>query len=138
MGLVSSIKNGLSLTIGRAFADGIIQYRLLTNNSNSPTRTYGPWITIPDARVITGEKSVMQDPDTGMYYTVEFGEVRVPAHAGITLQARAAQVWSRTIVTDKGQIWDVAKRLNHNVGSITGYALDIKTPYVGNHRSGAV
>ena len=138
MGLIANIRSGLSRTVGTAFSDGLVDYRPLTSNANANPRSYGAWVSVTPARLIIGDKSTVQDADTGIWFTLELGELRVPDHANIDLFSRGDQVRTRQLVTDAGVIWDVAKRLNSGAGSIVGYLLEIKTPVISNHRRGSL
>lgn len=138
MALLDTIKNGLSNTTGKAFAYGTVQYRVMTSKYNTIPRTYGGWTTITNARVITNEMQIVQDDRTGMLYTVEMGECRIPFSSNVELAARQTQIKWTDPSTGLVEIWDVTSRLNHNAGSITGYTLERKVPFGVNPRDGAV
>jgi hypothetical protein len=138
MGLIENIRSGLGNLVGSAFADGVAEYRTMTSTTNTVPRTYTEWKPIANARVIVGEYTVDHDPVTGMWAALETGELRVPYMTKLDLYARQTQIRWKENNDNTWVVFDIAKRLNHNAGSITGYVLESRSPLTNNRRKGSL
>ena len=139
MTLVSSIRTSLS-KVGRKFADGVIEYRVLTSNPNANPKTYGTWTLVPYSRCVEFSESQLQDPDDGMWYREETCEVRIPFEANVALSIKdqVRQGPTAAGVGLSNVVWSVREQKMAAAGAVSAYGLYRRTPLMANPRKGGI
>lgn len=138
MPLTSAIRTTLS-GIAVKFADGVVEYRLLTSAPNATPRTYGAWTVVSGARCCEFAESQVQDPDTGLWFREETCELRIPYQAGVTLTVRDQVRQGPSAGAGLSEIiWSVSHQKASGAGSVSPYHLYRRTPMMQNPRKGGV
>jgi hypothetical protein len=138
MPLVASIRNSLS-SVGRKFADGVVEYRVLTSAPNATPRTFSTWTVLPYSRCM--DFSEMQEQDlNGIWCLVENCILRVPYEANVNLSVRhqIRQGPTASGVSTSNIVWSVKEQILSGVGSVSSYKLYRKTPMLADSRNGGV
>jgi hypothetical protein len=138
MGLTSSIRTTLS-GIAVKFADGVVEYRVLTSAPNATPRTYGNWTTITGARCCEFSETQTQDSESGLWFREETCELRIPYQANVSLTIKDQVRQGPSAGPGVNDIiWSVSHQKVSGAGSVSPYHLYRRTPMMQNPRKGGV
>lgn len=128
MSLSTSIRDALS-GVAAAFADGTINYRVLTSAPTAVPRTFGTWTALTYSRLADDYEKKYID-ERGLHHRVRGGTLRVPYQAGVSLSLLDQ-------VQVDGQEYAVVEVLDSATAAVAAYRIEVSEPLMANPRRGA-
>lgn len=128
MSLSTDIRTALS-GVAAAFADGTINYRLLTSAPTAIPRTFGAWLPLTYSRLADEYERKFID-ERGLHHRVKGGTLRVPYQAGVSLSLLDQ-------VQVDSQEYAVVEVLDSATAAVATYRIEVSEPLMANPRKGA-